>query len=242
MKNEKYFEKIRKKVNHTIFHHKLLDDNDKVLVALSGGKDSLVLMETLASCKKHFPFQIDLYACHIIAKNIDYQINDKYLKSFCEELEVPLLFREIDFKPDASGKKHPCFLCSWHRRKKLFELCRELKCNKLSFGHHMDDAIETLFLNMIYHGSISSLPQKLDLFNGDIKVIRPLLHLSENEIEQYAIRKQYKKELKTCEFENNTHRNHLKMFINETLDLTDQNKKNIFRSMRNIYHDYLPEK
>ena len=239
---EKYFEKIRKKVGHTIYKYSLISENDHIMIALSGGKDSLVMLEILSAFRKYFPLKYKLTACHVLAKGVEYDVNKNYLEEFCKKNEVDLFFREISVNLKRNPKKHPCFVCSWQRRKKLFEICREFKCNKLAFGHHMNDAIETLFLNMIYHGSISSLPQKVDFFNGEIKIIRPLLQLNEKDISMYAQYKDLKKELKSCGFENKSKRSDIKNYIKEIEKYHPRAKINIFRSMDNIYTNYLPKK
>ena len=241
MDKDKYFEKIRKKIGRSIYKFNLIEEGDKILLALSGGKDSLVLLENLAVFRKYYPKKYELCACHIVANGVGYQINKKYLEDFCHGMDVKLIFGEIDVDLKFNSKKHPCFVCSWHRRKKIFSICRELGYQKIAFGHHMDDAIETFFLNLIHHGSISSLPQKIDFFDGDITIIRPMLELHEEEITKFALLKDHKKELKSCDFEDKSQRFETKDFIKKTQQMNQRAKHNIFRAMNNIYPDYLPK-
>ena len=98
------------------------------------------------------------------ATGIGYQIDREKLTAFCKSLEVPLHYRTIEPDLEKDPSKSVCFVCSWHRRKVLFDLTRELNFNKLALGHHRNDAIETLLMNMIYHGSVSSLPYSLKMF------------------------------------------------------------------------------
>ena len=153
------------------------------MIGLSGGKDSLILVEALANLKRRLPGTIKLFAIHVDIQNIEYKTDVQYLKKFCNHAGVEFLLKRFSIKMDPGGKKGICFLCSLNRRKAIFKSTQEMKCNKIAFGHHMDDALETLFMNMIYHGSISSLPYKFSMFDGRVEVIRPLLELTNDELD-----------------------------------------------------------
>jgi tRNA(Ile)-lysidine synthetase-like protein len=237
--NNKIINTLNARVGRTIVKQKLILEGDRVLVALSGGKDSLILLETLADRKKHFPFRFELFASHINIKNIGYKTDIQYLETLCNSLKIPFILKEFEIDLSDKNKKTECFLCSWHRRKALFELTKEMGINKLAFGHHMNDAIETLFMNMIYHGSISAMPFKIEMLEGRINLIRPLLEISEKELTEYAEIKNYKKEIKICPF-GNSNRQKIKELIGEISQIRIVGPKNIFRSMDNIYNDYLP--
>lgn len=235
----KYIHNFNKRVGRTLGKQKMLDKGDKVLVALSGGKDSMILLDILAESQKHLPFEIEIFACHIYIDNIGYKTDIEYIDNFCANLNVKFIVKQFQIDMSDNSKKSECFICSWNRRKALFELTKELGCNKLAFGHHMDDALQTMFLNLMYHGSISSMPFKLKMFDGRVEVIRPLLEISEKELIKYAEIKDYKKEVKRCEYEN-TKRNELKEIINGLEQMYPIAKKNMFRAMDNIYQEYLP--
>ena len=155
----------------------LISEGDHILVGLSGGKDSMILLEALAERLSAVPFDFSITAAHVEAMGIGYEINREKLASFCDRLDIPLHYRSIEPNLEKDPSKTACFICSWHRRKELFKLTKELNCNKLALGHHRNDAIETLLMNMIYHGSISSLPYTLDMFEGRIRLIRPMMDL-----------------------------------------------------------------
>lgn len=240
-KKKKQFEKICKKVGKAIMDFNLIRDSDRVLVGLSGGKDSMILLQALADRHKHLPISFELFAIHISAKNIGYEMDTSYLAGFCEKLDVPLFLEEIDIDLSLHPGKIPCFICSWCRRKKIFEKSKELNCNKIAFGHHKDDAIQTMLMNMIYHGSYSSLPQKLSMFNGRIQLIRPLLMIPENELVYYAGMTNLKEHEKRCPYMDSTKRNTMKELIRSLDKLHKDSRKNLFRAMYNIYNDYLPK-
>lgn len=236
---DKYISNLNKKVGRTMKKQNLLQEGDHILIALSGGKDSMILLAMLAARRSSLPFKINLTAAHVLIPTIGYETDVEYLASFCKEREVDFVLKSFDLELRENSKKSECFICSWSRRKALFELTKELDCNKLAFGHHMDDAIETLFMNMMYHGSISSLPFSLKMFEGRIHVIRPLLEISEEELIKYAELAAYKKELKRCPFEN-TKRAEIKDIIEQLNQNHRIARKNIFRSMDNQYPEYLP--
>lgn len=224
----------------TMRDHALIKEGDHLLVGLSGGKDSMILLEALAERLSAVPFNFSLSAAHIEALGIGYEINRDKLNSFCDRLGVPLHYRTIDPDLDKDPGKTACFLCSWNRRKELFNLTRELNCNKLALGHHRNDAIETLLLNMIYHGSISSLPYTLKMFEGRIQLIRPMLDLNERMLNEYAGLNEIVQVDKSCPHEDRTRRENVARLIEQVEDLHGKGPFNIFKSMNKIFEEYLP--
>jgi tRNA(Ile)-lysidine synthase TilS/MesJ len=242
IQSEKLFKKISRKLGTTLRDHKMIEEGDHILVGLSGGKDSMILLEALAERKRAMPFDFSLTAAHVEAKGIGYKIDRQKLSSFCQELDVPLLFRSIEPELDKDPSKAACFICSWSRRKVLFDLTRELDCNKLALGHHRNDAVETLLLNMIYHGSISSLPYSLSMFEGRMKLLRPMMDLDERMLEEYAELNDLVKVEKSCPHEDQSQRESIRKLIGNIEDLHGQGPYNIFSSMDKIFEEYLPRK
>lgn len=239
---EKLFKIICRKTGTTMRDHTLVAEGDHVLVGLSGGKDSMILLEALAERKRALPFEFDLSAAHIEASGIGYEINRDKLKRFCENLNVPLLYRTIKPDLEKDPSKTACFICSWSRRKELFKLTEELNCNKLALGHHRNDAVETLLLNMIYHGSISSLPYSLRMFEGRVHLIRPLMDLDERMLEEYAVLNKLVKVEKSCPHENRTQRQTIAHLISQIEQVHGKGPFNMFKSMDKIFEEYLPGK
>lgn len=231
---------MHKRAAKVLYKQKLLCRNDRILIGLSGGKDSLALLEVLAECKKHLPFSIELTAVHIKADSVGYLIDLDYLEMMCSKFQITMLVRDIDIDLAKNSKKSACFVCSWHRRKELFRLSKELKCNKIALGHHMDDALETLFLNMIFHGSVSSLPEKLTMFDKRIELIRPLLRFTRDELNRFAFLRGYKPEERSCKFADEAQRTKIKKLLADISLLNSCAKINMFRAMSNIYNEYLP--
>jgi len=221
--------------------HTLIEDGDHILVGLSGGKDSMILLQALAERRRSLPFEFQISAAHIEARGIGYLIDKQKLTGFCRDLKVPFHSRIIEPDLEVDRSKTACFICSWNRRKELFSLTKELDCNKLALGHHRKDAVETLLLNMIYHGSISSLPYSLKMFDGRLHLIRPLMDLDERMLEEYAGLNDLVRVEKSCPHEETTRRKSIARLINEIEKLHGKGPYNIFKSMDKIFPEYLPK-
>jgi len=241
VQSEKLFKKICRKVGTTMRDHTLIEDGDHILVGLSGGKDSMILLQALAERRRSLPFEFQISAAHIEARGIGCILQDQKLTGFCKDLKVPLHSRIIEPDLEVDRSKTACFICSWNRRKELFSLTKELDCNKLALGHHRKDAVETLLLNMIYHGSISSLPYSLKMFDGRLHLIRPLMDLDERMLEEYAGLNDLVRVEKSCPHEETTRRKSIARLINEIEKLHGKGPYNIFKSMDKIFPEYLPK-
>ena len=202
----------------------------------------MILLEALAERKKAVPFDFTLSAAHVEASGIGYEIDREKLTNFCKRLTVPLHYRSIEPDLEKDASKSACFVCSWHRRKELFKLTRELNCNKLALGHHRNDAIETLLLNMVYHGSISSLPYSLRMFDGRVDLIRPMMDLDERMLQEYAELNKLVKVEKSCPHENSTQRKSIRQLIENIEELYGKGPYNIFKAMDKIFEEYLPRR
>ena len=143
--------KIQRRFNKAVVDYSMLADGDKILVGLSGGKDSLALLELLAKRSRILKPKFSVVAVHVSMTNIPYQADLDYLRNYAEALGVPFIHYETSFDPSTDTRKSPCFLCSWNRRKALFTVAKEQGCNKIALGHHMDDILETLLMNITFN-------------------------------------------------------------------------------------------
>lgn len=221
--------------------HSFFSENDKILMGVSGGKDSLLLLEVLGELCTKRKYNLQVIPVHIKIKNIGYNINLDAINEICHHYNFKLRVIEANIEFDPNHKKGPCFVCSWHRRKLLYSTARELGCTKIALGHHMDDAVQTLLMNMIYHGSISSMPVSLSMFQGELEIIRPLLFVDEKEIIEYKNIRNFPELIKDCPYSSDTKRNTMKELIAELEKINPSAKLNIFRSMSKIFPAYLPE-
>lgn len=230
--------RLTKRFHKACADYGLIDDGDHILIGLSGGKDSLALVEFLGRrAQIHVP-QFKVTAVHIRIKERNYQSNLNYLQDFCTHLKVPFIIRDTQI--GAEEKKDPCFLCSWFRRKQLFDTAQELGCNKIALGHHMDDIIETLLMNLIFQGHIGTIPPLLQMENMPIQMIRPLCLITEQELEHYALLSHYEKPTKLCPFEKVSSRAQIKLLLQQLQQLNPNIRNSIWGAMENIKTEYLP--
>lgn len=212
------------------------------MVGLSGGKDSYSLLDVLVSRRRCLPIKFELHACHIQASDMDYRADTNFMRKYCEQNLVTFHQKEIEVQYNPNDRKPACFICSWKRRKMLFATTKENGCNKLALGHHLDDTIETLLMNMINHSSICAIPPNLSMFNGEIQLIRPLTTCLEKEMKRYAQAREFPSELRKCLYENDTHRTEVKELIRKMEKINRDARQNLYRSTQNIMHEYIPTK
>lgn len=200
---ERIFKKINERFIKAFVAFRLLEDDDHVLVGLSGGKDSLLLTELLARRARieHPRFKVE--AMHVRMENIHYETDTSYLQQFCSSLDVPLHIVTTRFE---EGNKPACFLCSWNRRKQLFNMAQQLGCNKIALGHHQDDLLHTTLMNLFYQGRFGTMPARLQMKKMPLQVIRPLCLVPESLISEYAQLSHYEKQVKQCPYEHDTNR------------------------------------
>jgi len=170
----------------TIYDFSLVKDGEKILLCLSGGKDSTVMAELFSRWKKKVPIKISLEAVYI-----DFFGNNNikiFLEKLCKKLNIPFEAIYIDSAEKAilnSGKFSKCYVCARERRMNIFKYARNKKIRKIAYAHTRNDFSETLFMNMIYSGHISTLSIKKDFFAGEFEIIRPLALIDESIINEF---------------------------------------------------------
>ncbi len=218
----------------------LIEDDDRILVGLSGGKDSLLLTELLANRAKIDHPRFSVEALHVRMENIQYETDTSYLQQFCDEQGVKLHLRTTRFEigeetvndaRDARRQKQPCFLCSWMRRKEMFNLAQELGCNKIALGHHQDDMLHTALMNLTFQGRFDTMPARLRMRKMPLTIIRPLCLIEEADIKAYAEMKGYQKQKKICPYETNSHRTDIKRLNDEIEQINPEARYSIWRAL-----------
>ena len=236
---------IVKKFHKACADYGLIADGDHILVGLSGGKDSLALVELLGQRAQIYKPRFRVTALHVRVKERAYESDLSYLQSFCDAAQVPFIVRdvEIEARGERSEAKEttPCFLCSWYRRKTLFNVAQELGCNKIAFGHHRDDLLETLLMNLIYQGAVATMPPMLQLDKMPIQIIRPLCLIDEVDLIAHAQEKGYQKQPHLCPFEHVSSREKVKGLLAQIKALHPEAADTMFAAMTNIKTDYLPK-
>lgn len=230
---------IVKKFHKACADYGLIADGDHILVGLSGGKDSLALTELLGRRAQINKPRFRVTALHVRVKERDYRTDTSYLEQFCNAVKVPLVVRNVEIGEETG--ENPCFLCAWYRRKTLFNAAQELGCNKIALGHHRNDIIETLLMNLIYQGAFATMPPLLQMDKMPLQIIRPLCLVDEEELIAYAQEQGYQKPPKLCPFEHVSAREKVKGLLAQINALNPEAMDSLFGAMTNVKTDYLPK-
>ena len=216
--------RLTKRFHKACADYSLIENGDHILIALSGGKDSLALVELLGKRAQIFVPRFKVTALHVRVKERAYISDLSYLQSFCDAFRVPLLVRDTEIgesvvsnqqSADSGQRSNPCFLCSWYRRKALFDTAQELGCNKIAFGHHKDDIVETLLMNLIFDGKFSTIYPKLQMDKMPLQLIRPLCLIEEKDLSRYAALSGYVRQKQPCPYEHASARTQIKELVSQ---------------------------
>ncbi len=218
----------------TIETYGLITDGDRVAVGLSGGKDSMALLFLLKRYQHFSPFKF-----HLEALTVDMGFNNFDLeaaKAFCHELEVPYTIVKTDIAKvvfEIREEKNPCALCANMRRGALAQAMNEKNLNLLALGHHADDALSTLFLNMLYSGKMNTLEYKSYLSRANIHVIRPFLDASEAQVVGTIHSEKIPVLKSPCPMDKHTKREDVAMMLKTLYREVPNSRKNLLTAMRN---------
>lgn len=182
----RYFREIMSRSADMIKKHGLIENEDGILVGLSGGKDSLTLLMVLKSFLRQSKYKYPLAAGYV---DLGFGADCNLLQSFCAELDVPLLVEKTDIGPvvfDIRKEKNPCSLCAKMRRGALNELAKRNGFDKVALGHNREDYVETFLLNVFYAGRVDTMKPRTYLDKMDVTVIRPLLSVPEELLQKHA--------------------------------------------------------
>ncbi len=239
---KKLDKKIKTLIGGTISKYDLIQNSDRILVAISGGKDSFLLLSMLDYFKRIAPIEFELIPIHL---NIGYSIDQlALLKEFVSKLGYECIIESGDLsniiRRYIKSDKNPCSLCSRIKRGVLYTKAENLGCNKLALGHHLNDLIETFLMNTFYNGTIATMPVKYKSNRKGIYVVRPLASVPEELITHYI--EPYKKYIYNnkalCPYvkENtNLKRERIKNLINELREDIPEIEYSLFASLSNIH-------
>lgn len=234
---------LKKALSRAVHLYNMIADGDRIVVGLSGGKDSMTLLHLLLYLKQKAPIDFYLKPVYIdpgFAGGFGGELT-AYVTSLGLDLHVELTDYGLMAHSDANTE-NPCFLCARLRRKRLFELARKFGCTKLALGHHKDDLIETFIMNILYAGEVSSMLPYQQMFKGAFTVIRPLAYAESAHIKRYVSDMQLPVYKNPCPSAGITKRQEVRDILN---DLYYKNRKvrgNIFHAMSNIKLEYLLKK
>lgn len=184
----KHFRKVKRLTGQAVGEFKLIEDGDRIAVAVSGGKDSYALLHILDQLRRRAPIQFELIAVNVDAGFPDYRKD--VLEDYLKECDFQVHMEATNCSQIIEEKRHPgssyCSFCARLRRGVLYSVADRLGCNKIALGHHLDDFIETLLLNQFYSGKLAAMSPKLLADNKRHTVIRPLVYVEESDIIKLA--------------------------------------------------------
>ncbi len=236
--------RLRRLTGQAVMDFNMIEEGDRIMVCLSGGKDSYTLLDTLQHLQRVAPIKFDLFAVNLDQKQPGFP--EHVLPEYLDKLGIEYKIVEedtysivTDIIPEG---KTTCSLCSRLRRGILYRTAKEMGATKIALGHHRDDMIETLFLNMFYGGKLKSMPAKLMSDNGEHMVIRPLAYCKETDIEKYADRMAYPIiPCNLCGSQENLQRKHTKAMLAEWNKQHPGRIESIFTAMQNIVPSHLAD-
>ncbi|MBQ1270146.1 MAG: tRNA 2-thiocytidine biosynthesis protein TtcA, partial [Clostridia bacterium] len=182
-------QKMLSHLRRCVDEYRMIQAGDRIAIGVSGGKDSLVLLRTLAELRRFYPVPFEVVA---ITLDMGYENADfSPIAKLCEEIGVEYIVKPTNIKEvvfDIRNEKNPCALCAKLRRGSLNDAAKENGCNKVALGHHFDDAVETFMLSLFYEGRLSCFLPVTYLDRTDLHVIRPMLYMTEREVINFANR------------------------------------------------------
>ena len=215
--------------------YQMIEEGDRVAVGVSGGKDSLTLLVTLAALRKYYPrhFALEVLSIDMGLGGMDFSP----VARLCEQLEVPYTLRRTEIGPiifEHRKEKNPCSMCAKMRRGALNELMLERGLNKIALGHHYDDAVETFLMSLLYEGRIACFEPVTYLSRSGVTQIRPMLYIGEKAVAHFAQERQLPVVHNTCPADKHTKRQEVKELIASMQAQYPELKTRVFGAMQRL--------
>jgi tRNA 2-thiocytidine biosynthesis protein TtcA len=238
----KLAKRLRREVGQAIADFNMIEAGDKVMVCLSGGKDSFALLDILLFLREHAPIAFDIVAVNLDQKQPGFPA--EVLPDYLRSIDVPFHIENEDtysiVKRVIPEGKTTCSLCSRLRRGVLYRVAGELGATKIALGHHRDDILQTLFLNMFFGGKLKSMPPKLVSDDGRNIVIRPLAYCRESDLETWAEQRAFPIiPCNLCGSQPNLQRQQVKQMLRDWEKRFPGRIETMFRSLSNVVPSHL---
>ena len=207
-------QRILSHMRKAIEDYKMIEENDKIAVCLSGGKDSITMLNAFKNLQIFYPKKFDIIAISI---NPGFEnFNTSFLQKTCDKLEIPLFIENSNAKEivfDLRKEKNPCSLCANLRRGAINSVAVREGCNKIALGHNQDDVLETFLLNLFYAGNIGTFAPISYMSRSNVTLIRPLVYTPEKEIKRFVKKNNIEIMEKVCPMDGVSKREDMKQFI-----------------------------
>ncbi len=225
-------QKLMGLVRRCVEDYRMIQPGDRIAVGVSGGKDSLVLLQLLAGLRQYSRFELE-------AVTIDMGLGMDYspVAAFCEKLEVPYTLVKTEIGPiifDYRKEKNPCSMCAKMRRGALNQAILDRGIRKIALGHHFDDAVETFLMSLIYEGRISCFQPVTDLDRTGVIQIRPMLYLHEKTVDNFAKRMELPVVENRCPVDKQTKREEIKALVYDLSQTYPDLKERVFGAMQRL--------
>lgn len=236
--------RLRREVGKAIADYNMIEEGDRVMVCLSGGKDSYTLLDILLTLKSRAPINFSLLAMNLDQKQPGFP--EHVLPEYLDQLGVEYRIVEEDTYSIVQDKipegKTTCSLCSRLRRGIIYRVASEMGVTKIALGHHRDDIVETLFLNMFFGGKLKAMPPKLHTDDGRHVVIRPLAYCTERDITRYSKQREFPIiPCNLCGSQENLQRKQIKQMLAEWELQYPGRMTSIFNALSNVVPSHLAD-
>jgi len=234
--------RIVKRCGRGINAFDMIKADEKIMLGVSGGKDSLALALCLSLRRKWLPIDYSLEAVQIDWREYPLSEDQKTaLTRYFDLLEIPITFLPVSMFPGTFKKGgFNCYQCSRNRKRVLFDEAHRRGITKIALGHHQDDIVETTLMNLFYHGRISTMMPVQEFFEGEVFIIRPLCEVTEREVIRLTTGVNLPITEIGCPYKYKNIRSQIKPLVAQMNRLTKQARENIYKAPMNIDRDYLP--
>ena len=232
-------QRILSYMRKAIEEYKMIEENDKIAVCLSGGKDSITMLHAFKSLQRFYPKKFELIAISIDPGFEFFDID--FLKNICNNLDIPLFIEKSNAKQivfDIRNEKNPCSLCANLRRGVINSIAIEKGCNKIALGHNQDDVLETFLLNLLYTGNIGTFAPVSYMDRSKITLIRPLVFTPEKEIRRFVRKNNIEVMKKVCPMDGKSKREDMKNLITNLSKDIPMLRANLFGAIRRNLDDW----